>query len=192
MGKERRYRPQWQVRVDAYLFRYADDPVTIRIQQNLIQEIELSGTRTIALYRPQISTTSRTTMAQQEKYIITIEDAEKQIAICRQRQKIIDSAMSRHFSTEERLFIRLYWLKVPPEERGLVRVRNHAVISDKRFNWLRNPDDIRRPSREYWRYRYRLYDRWWNLLFPDKPKEETETDYIEEAALAENKKRAGD
>ena len=190
MGKERRYRPQWQVRVDAYLFRYADDPTTIRIQQNLIQEIELSGTRTIALYRPQISTTGRNT--QQEKYIITIEDAKEQITLCKQRQSIISSAMSRYFSAEERLFIRLYWFRVPPEERGLVRVRNHAVISDKRFNWLRNPDDIRRPSREYWRYRYRLYDRWWSLLFPDKPKEEAEVDYIEEAALAENKRRAGD
>ncbi len=173
----RKLRPVWQIKIDAYIFHYADDPRTIRAQELRIKELELAGTKTIASYDPRYGTGGGGGTTKEERHLLELEHAREQIALCRERIELIDGILQDYFNGEERQFIRLFWLDIAPGDRGLIQVRNHAVI--KKIGWLRDPDDRRQPGREFRRWRLRIYNKWWNILFPDMPKENWETGYIE-------------
>jgi hypothetical protein len=168
-------RPKWQIEIDAYLFHYVDDPDTIRAQQQMIREMRLTGTRTTTQHYPREVSTPQGRTTKEESYILRMEDAQEQIALCKERRALVDKWLRTHFSPEEREFIRLFWLEVPAQDRGLIRVRNQYVIRE--IGWLRDPDDRRRPNSNYWEWRKRIYRKWWDLLWPDRAKGEETTEY---------------
>ena len=180
MGRGRKYRPKWQIQIDAALFRYVDDPTTIRIQEGRLRELRLTGTRTTAAYSL-AGGGGGESVTKEERYVLEMEQAEEQIRISQERMRLVSKLYCEHFSAEEQEFIRLFWLDVKPVDRGLIWLRNQAVIGE--VGWLRDPEDRRRPSDSFWIWRKRIYNKWWNLLFPDIPKDETGTDYIEHGAL---------
>jgi len=199
MGRGRKLRPKWQIQVDALIFRYCDDPTTIRLQEGRLRELRLTGTSITANYNAitddelealqergyckTLVEGSRggPTVFKADRYVQEIEQAEEQIRISQERMTLVNKLLCGHFSAEEQEFIRLFWLDVKPVDRGLVWLRNKAVIQEIR--WFIDPDKRDRPSRDYHRWRLRIYTKWWNLLFPDMPKEETGTDYIEHKSL---------
>lgn len=175
----RKRRPLWQVKVDATLFRFVDDPRTIRIQQNRLREIQLTGLRMTASYKE--GTTGGESITKQERYILDEEACREQIAISQERIKLIDKVLRECFSDEERTFIKLFWLDVPIPDRGAVGTRNRMVIHE--VGWLADPDDRRRPGDSFWYWRLNIYDKWWHILFPDMPKGEQTGEYIEHIVL---------
>ena len=177
-------RPKWQIDIDCLLFQYVDDPQTIRLQETRIREMKLTGTRTVASYYPREISTTQGRMTKEERYVLALEQCEEQIAICKDRQSLVDKLLREHFNQEEREFIRLFWLDVPVLDRGLTWIRTQAVIQE--IGWLRDPDDRRRPAPNFWAWRLRIYNKWWRLLYPDREKEETPGDYAEQVALGED------
>ena len=177
-------RPEWQIDIDYLLFQYVDDPQTIRLQETRIREMKLTGTSTVASYYPREISTPQGRMTKEERYVLDLEQCEEQIAICKDRQALVDKLLQEHFNQEEREFIRLFWLDVPVLDRGLTWIRTQAVIQE--IGWLRDPDDRRRPAPNFWAWRLRIYTKWWRLLYPDRVKEETPGDYAEQVALGED------
>jgi len=180
LSKGRKFRPKWQVEIDAYLFQYVDDPKTIRLQAQRIRELELTGTKTTPAYSVRGGAGGET-ITKEERYVQDMEEAREQIKISRERRRLVESLLKDHFNTEERRFIELFWLTVKPLDRGLIQIRNQAVIRE--VGWLRDPDRRDRPSDTFYDWRRRIYTKWWQLLWPDKPKEETRGDYIEDEAV---------
>lgn len=180
MGRGRKLRPKWQVMIDAAIFRYCDDPQTIRFQETRLHEIQLAGCRTTPAYSLAGGISGGESVTKEERYVQEIEQAEEQIRISQERMTLVNKLLCDHFSAEEQEFIRLFWLDVKPVDRGLVWLRNKAVIQEIR--WFIDPDKRDRPSRDYHRWRLRIYTKWWNLLFPDMPKDDGPTDYIEHGA----------
>lgn len=181
MGRGRKLRPKWQIVIDAYLFRFASDPTTIRLQEGRLRELRLTGCRTTPVYSLAGGTGGGESVTKEERYVQEIEQAEEQIRISQDRMILVNKLLCDYFSAEEQEFIRLFWLDVKPVDRGLVWIRTRAVIAE--VGWLRDPEDRRRPSDSFWLWKKRIYNKWWGLLFPDMPKEETGTDYIEHKSL---------
>ena len=177
----RKHRPKWQVMVDATIFRYIDDPRTIQIAQNRIKELTLSGIKTTAQYALREGTGGGEATFKEDRYILELERLHEQIAISKERIRLIDRILQEHFSDEERTFIRLFWLDVPIPDRGAIWTRTLTVIHI--IGWLRNPDDRSRPGREFYRWKDRIYSKWWELLYPDLARDESHADYIEVRAL---------
>lgn len=181
MGRGRKHRPKWQIQVDAYLFHYVDDPKTIKAQKLRIRELELSGTRTTAAYELREGSGGGQSITKEERYVIELEQCREQVKISEERRAMVDNLLAEHFSPEEQTFIQLFWFDIKPTDRGLIWTRNKIVIDT--IGWLRDPEDYRRPSENYWKWRLRIYNKWWDLLYPDMPKEETKADYIEHTVL---------
>lgn len=171
----------WQLEVDCYLFKYVDDPMTIKAQRSLIKELESTGIRITPTYILREGTTGGETITKEERYVLQLERAREQIEISQERRSLVDSLLQSHFTDEERQFIDLFWLTVKPLDRPLVGIRNRAVTRE--IGWLRNPDNKDRADRSYWDYRSRIYNRWWSLLFPDLDKDARKMEYAEYMAL---------
>lgn len=181
----RKHRPAWQTRVDATIFRFVDDPRTIQIAQNRIKELTLTGIKTTAQYTLREGTGGNDSTAKEERYVIELEQLHEQIAISKERVRLVEKIMQEHFSEEERTFIRLFWLDVPIPDRGAIWTRTLTVIH--MIGWLRNPDDSRRPGDAFWIWKKRIYQKWWELLFPDLPQDESHVEYVEHIILSEER-----
>ena len=177
----RKHRPAWQVKIDAAIYRYCDDPQTIRIAQNRIKELQLTGIKTTAQYVLREGSGGGEATFKEDRYILELEQLHEQIAISKERIRLIDKILAEHFDAEERTFIKLFWLDVPVPDRGAVWTRNLMVIHI--IGWLRDPDKKTIPGREYWRWRARIYQKWWELLYPDLPQDEGHADYVEFKAM---------
>jgi hypothetical protein len=171
----------WQLEVDYYLFKYVDDPMTIKAQRSLIKELESTGIRVTPTYILREGTTGGEAITKEERYVQQLERAREQIEISQERRSLVDSLLQSHFTDEERQFIDLFWLTVKPLDRPLVGIRNKAVTRE--IGWLRNPDNKDRADRSYWDYRSRIYNKWWLLLYPDLEKDTRKMEYAEYMAL---------
>jgi hypothetical protein len=177
----RKLRPKWQIIVDAFLFRYVDDPGTIRAQQNRIKELELTGVKTTPAYSLAGGISGGESVTKEERYVQDLEHAREQIEVCRERRVLVAKMLQEHFNEEEQTFIRLFWLDVKPIERGFIWERNRRVIQEIR--WFMDPDKRDRPSDAYYDWRTRIYNKWWTLLWPDRGKDDTKVDHIEQGAM---------
>ena len=180
----RKHRPKWHIIVDSVIFRYVDDPRTIRLQQNRIREIELSGAKITADYRLRESAGGEA-IPKQERYVLELEQAREQITICKERMRLMNRVLHSCFDDEERKFIDLFWLSVPIPDRGAVWTRNLMVVHE--IPWLRDPDKKTIPGQGYYRLRGKIYSTFWEVLFPDREKEQGEADYIEHINLSEER-----
>jgi len=178
----RKHRPKWHVMVDSVIYRFVDDPQTIRVCENRIREIELTGTKETMQYKILEGSRGNNNTAGQERYVLELEQAQEQLQISSDRIKLIDRMLQQYFSEEERTFINLFWLSVPVPDRGAVWTRTLTVIHQ--IGWLRDPDDKRRPGDAFYTWKKRIYQKWWDLLYPDMPQEMGESDYIEYKALS--------
>lgn len=171
----------WQLEVDCFLFKYVDDPMTIKSQASLIKEMESTGIRVTPTYILREGATGGESITKEERYVQQIERAQAQIGISRERRSLVDGLLQSHFTDEERQFIDLFWLDVKPMDRGLVGIRNRAVTRE--IGWLRNPTNKNRADRSFWTYRSRIYNKWWLLLYPDLEKDTRKMEYAEYMAL---------
>ena len=96
----RKHRPAWQTRVDAAIFRFVDDPRTIQIAQNRIKELTLTGIKTTAQYTLREGTGGNDSTAKEERYVIELEQLHEQIAISKERVRLVEKIMQEHFSEE--------------------------------------------------------------------------------------------
>lgn len=174
MGRKRR--PVWQIKIDAFIFHYVDDPATIRAQKLRIRELELTGTKTTGSYELMEGSRGGESTTKEERYVLEMENAREQIEISQERIELVEGLLKSHFTPEERQFIWLYWLGIEAGHRGSTYIRTRAVIDV--IGWLRDPDDKRRPSREFRRWRQRIYNKWWEILFPDLPKPQWNEEYV--------------
>ena len=177
----RKHRPAWQTKIDAYLYRFVDDPRTIQLAQNRIKELTLTGIKTTAQYVLREGSGGGEATFKEDRYIQELEQAQEQIKISQERIRLIDRIMQEHFSEEERTFIRLFWLDVPIPDRGAIWTRTLTVIH--MIGWLRNPDDSRRPGDAFYIWKRRIYQKWWDLLFPDIVQDESHVEYVEFKAM---------
>jgi hypothetical protein len=155
--------------IDAFLFRYIDDPTTIKAQEIIIQELRQDGTRTTAVYELREGSSGGEVTYQADQYVQEITQAEDIIRVCQERMALINKLYCECFSKEEQEFIRLFWFDIPRIMRGLIWERNREVI--KQIRWFMDPEKGDRPSQVYYDWRKRIYGKWWELLFGDAEKE---------------------
>jgi len=165
----RKRRPQYMHKVDAYLFRYVDDPETIQAQEIVIRDIRSAGTKITASYSLTSGCTGGEVIFKEEQYLLSIERAEEIISLCNARIELINRLIS-HFTPEEQEFIKLFWFDVPPDERGYISYRNHVVLDA--VPWFRDQDYRAMPGNSFYVWRLRIYKQWYRLLFGEEPRDD--------------------
>lgn len=152
-----RSRPDYEKQVDKILFRYKDNEYTIAYIKAEIAELVLTGRRVVGMYEPVMTRPKGNNESQEEKLVQRKVELEEKLKALYEFQESVRRIIEDGLNDEERLFVRLYWLDVPPNLRR-IKDRKQFVLAGMPYLHDREND------RTFYNWRNRIYIKLAGLL----------------------------